>query len=52
LKTNNKGLNNNRNTLEQNLPNNQQSNESISAQKDGFRYDYNDSSDFKDDKMS
>jgi hypothetical protein len=28
------------------------SNENIPAQEDGFRYDYNDSSDFNDKKMS
>jgi hypothetical protein len=29
-----------------------QFNKSIPAQQDGFRYDYNDSSEFNDDKMS
>jgi hypothetical protein len=29
-----------------------QTNKSIPAQEDGFRYDYNDSSDFNDNKMS
>jgi hypothetical protein len=35
-----------------NNPDNTQINKSIPAQEDGFRYDYNDSSDFNDDKMS
>jgi hypothetical protein len=52
VKSNNKGQKNNVNSMEQILQNNQQTNENISVQKDGFRYDYNDSSDFKDGKMS
>lgn len=52
MKSNNKGQNNKVSNIEQNLQNNQQSEDNISAQKDGLRYDYNDSSDFKDNKMS
>lgn len=52
MKSNNKGQKTNVNNLEQNLQDYQQTNENVSAQKDGFRYDYNDSSDFKDGKMS
>lgn len=52
MKSNNKEQNSKENSLEQILQNNQQANENVSAQKDGFRYDYNDSSDFKNDKMS
>jgi hypothetical protein len=52
VKSNNKGQNNKGSNNEQNLQNIQKTDESVSAQKDGFRYDYNDSSDFKNDKMS
>jgi hypothetical protein len=47
VKSNNNRQNNKVSDIEQNLQNNQQSDESVAAQKDGFRYDYNDSSDFK-----
>jgi hypothetical protein len=52
VKSNNTGQNNKESDIEQNLQNNQRSDESVTAQQDGFRYDYNDSSDFKDNKMS
>jgi hypothetical protein len=46
VKSTNKGQENKDNSMEQILQNNLQTNENGSAQKDGFRYDYNDSSDF------
>jgi hypothetical protein len=52
VKANSKGQSNKITSNAQGLQNKTQTNESVSAQKDGFRYDYNDSSDFKDDKMS
>jgi hypothetical protein len=52
VKSNKNRQNNTVSDIEQNLQNNQQSDESVAAQKDGFRYDYNDSSDFKNNKMS
>ncbi|WML53159.1 hypothetical protein RCG17_28170 [Neobacillus sp. PS3-12] len=52
MKSNNNRQNNKVSDIEQNLQNNQQRDESVAAQKDGLRYDYNDSSDFKDNKMS
>jgi hypothetical protein len=50
MKSNNVQENNKSKSLKQALQN-KTDNQSVSAQKDGFRYDYNDSSDFKDDKM-
>jgi hypothetical protein len=48
VKSNNRGKNNKLKDKEKVS----QMEKSVSAQKDGFRYDYNDSSDFNDDKMS
>lgn len=42
IRSKEKGLENKTGNLQQNVP----------AQKDGFRYDYNDSSEFMDDKMT
>jgi hypothetical protein len=47
----NKGLDN-KQVLTNKIDNNTKDNKSTPAQEDGFRYDYNDSSDFKDDIMS
>jgi hypothetical protein len=56
VKSNNKERNNNLNSnkqvLQNNNTNNLQKNENVSALKDGFRYDFNDPSEFKDNKMS
>jgi hypothetical protein len=55
MKSNNEKSNNQLNNTKQDLqtnPEHLQVEKNVTAQKDGFRYDYNDSSDFNDDKMS
>jgi hypothetical protein len=51
VKSNNSEQNNPLNSKDQALQKKTEE-QSVPAQKDGFRYDYNDSSDFTNDKMS